>query len=54
MPKYLMLSTLSEQGLQTLRAKGITPLAQLPRGLDPHANALLEAPEGTLLLLLSS
>jgi catechol 2,3-dioxygenase-like lactoylglutathione lyase family enzyme len=36
-----------------LRERGILPAARLPRGLDPSANALLEAPEGTSLLLLS-
>jgi hypothetical protein len=36
-----------------LRELGIAPAAGLPRGLDPGTNAMLEAPEGTLLLLLS-
>jgi hypothetical protein len=53
-PMLIFTASDMQKRLQTLRAKGITPLAQLPRGLDPHANALLEAPEGTLLLLLSS
>ncbi len=36
-----------------LRDAGVEPHGGLPAGLDPAANALLEAPEGTLLLLLS-
>ncbi len=35
-----------------LRESGIEPRARLPAGLDPAVNALLEAPEGTALLLL--
>lgn len=35
-----------------LRELGVTLSSTLPRGLDPAANALLEAPEGTALLLL--
>lgn len=38
--------------LQLLQAAGIEPSTALPRGLDRSRNALLEAPEGTLLLLL--
>ena len=34
-----------------LRAKGFRFVERLPRGLDARATALLEAPEGTLLLL---
>lgn len=34
-----------------LRDKGLTFSRELPRGLDPKCNALLRAPEGTLLLL---
>jgi catechol 2,3-dioxygenase-like lactoylglutathione lyase family enzyme len=38
-----------------IRDLGIKPLqTELPRGLDPAANALLEAPEGTTLLLLTA
>ncbi|MFO1425860.1 MAG: hypothetical protein U1F11_02580 [Steroidobacteraceae bacterium] len=37
--------------LERIRALGIEPAPGLPRGLDPRANALLEAPEGTPLLL---
>lgn len=37
--------------LERIRGLGIAPSAELPRGLDPHSNALLESPEGTPLLL---
>ena len=40
--------------LERLATLGITGGAQLPRGLDRHANALIEAPEGTRLLLLNA
>jgi hypothetical protein len=40
--------------LERLRALGGEFSADLPRGLDPRHNALLEAPEGTALLLVSS
>ncbi len=36
-----------------LRQSGVPLAADLPRGLDPSENALLEAPEGTALLLLT-
>jgi catechol 2,3-dioxygenase-like lactoylglutathione lyase family enzyme len=39
--------------LEALAADGLVPSAELPPGLDPAANALLIAPEGTPLLLLS-
>ena len=38
--------------LEALAGSGIVGGDELPPGLDPSANALLEAPEGTLLLLL--
>jgi catechol 2,3-dioxygenase-like lactoylglutathione lyase family enzyme len=38
--------------LARLRALGVKETGELPRGLPPAANALLEAPEGTALLLL--
>ena len=38
--------------LTHLRESGVAPLQPPPPGLDPKANALLTAPEGTLLLLL--
>jgi hypothetical protein len=40
--------------LERLRALGCEFSSDLPRGLDPRHNALLEAPEGTALLLVSS
>jgi hypothetical protein len=30
----------------------ISESMEIPRGLDPNSNALLESPDGTLLLLL--
>ena len=36
-----------------LRDSGVEVESSLPRGLAPQANALLEAPEGTLLLMLT-
>lgn len=38
--------------IEGLRALSIGPLEAPPRGLDPRANAILAAPEGTALLLL--
>ncbi len=40
--------------LEQLAELDIHGRADLPRGLDPRSNALLEAPEGTLLLLMHS
>jgi len=40
--------------IEALRAAGERCAADLPRGLDPRRSALLEAPEGTLLLLLQA
>jgi catechol 2,3-dioxygenase-like lactoylglutathione lyase family enzyme len=40
--------------LEGLAAAGVTAAPGLPAGLDPRANALIEAPEGTLLLLLEA
>jgi len=40
--------------LERLAALGVQGSADLPRELDRSANALLEAPEGTRLLLLNS
>ncbi len=37
-----------------LREKGHRMPDRLPRGMDPKQNALLEAPEGTWLLLMTS
>jgi catechol 2,3-dioxygenase-like lactoylglutathione lyase family enzyme len=41
------------QRIQKLRQAGMVFAGPLPRGLAPDGNALLEAPEGTLLLLLT-
>ncbi len=38
--------------LARIRAFGVKETGELPRGLPPEANALLQAPEGTALLLL--
>ena len=38
--------------LARIRAFGVKETGELPRGLPPAANALIEAPEGTALLLL--
>ena len=38
--------------LRRLRELGVGPLEPPPRGLDTNANSLLQAPEGTVLLLL--
>jgi len=40
--------------LEALAGAGVTGAPGLPAGLDPRTNALLEAPEGTLLLLLEA
>ena len=40
-------------GSRRLRQAGVVFATPLPRGLAPQGNALLEAPEGTLLLLLT-
>ena len=40
--------------LSGLEAAGIERSPRLPHGVDPRGNALLEAPEGTLLLLLTA
>jgi hypothetical protein len=39
--------------ISRLRQSGVAVTAALPRGLAAQGNALLEAPEGTLLLLLT-
>lgn len=38
--------------IERLRSHGVQTSDELPRGLDPAHNALIESPEGTLLLLL--
>lgn len=40
--------------LEQLRSRGLHGSRELPRGLDPACNALLESPEGTPLLLLEA
>jgi hypothetical protein len=40
--------------IERLRALGCEMSGGLPRGLDPRHSALLEAPEGTNLLLISA
>ena len=40
--------------LAALEAAGIARSSRLPRGLNASEHALLEAPEGTLLLLLNA
>ena len=40
--------------LARLRERGISPSAPLPRGLSNGRSALIEAPEGTALLLLQA
>jgi catechol 2,3-dioxygenase-like lactoylglutathione lyase family enzyme len=38
--------------IERLRSHGVQASEELPRGLDPAGNALIESPDGTLLLLL--
>jgi len=40
--------------IERLRSQGLDFSEDLPRGLDPRHNALLEAPEGTALLLVNA
>ena len=40
--------------IEALREKGLRFQLRLPRGLDPRENAILEAPEGTPLLLMKA
>ena len=51
-PVLVFTDPLMPTRLENLAALGISGSADLPVGLDRRANALLEAPEGTLLLLL--
>jgi hypothetical protein len=39
--------------IDALREKGFHFVSRLPRGLDPRSSAILEAPEGTPLLLMT-
>jgi len=43
-----------QTALARLRERGISPSAPLPRGLVPGRSALIDAPEGTALLLLQA
>ena len=40
--------------IERLKAQGIDFAEDLPRGLDPRQSALLRAPEGTALLLITA
>jgi catechol 2,3-dioxygenase-like lactoylglutathione lyase family enzyme len=40
--------------IERLKSQGLDFAADLPRGLDPRQNALLRAPEGTALLLITA
>ena len=53
-PVLIFIDPLMPARLEALADSGIVGNAELPAGLDRSANALLEAPEGTLLLLLHS
>ncbi len=51
-PTLVFVDPAMGEKLRLLDAAGIERSAELPRGLDRSSNALLAAPEGTLLLLL--
>jgi catechol 2,3-dioxygenase-like lactoylglutathione lyase family enzyme len=53
-PVLVFTDPLMSARLERLAELGVQGSADLPRALDRSANALLEAPEGTLLLLLNS
>lgn len=53
-PLLLFTDPQMPERLERLAAAGVHAAPGLPSGLDPRANALLEAPEGTLLLLLKA
>ncbi|HEV7431490.1 MAG TPA: hypothetical protein VGN77_00500 [Steroidobacteraceae bacterium] len=53
-PVLVFADPLMPARLEALAGSGIVGGAELPAGLDRNANALLEAPEGTLLLLVSA
>ena len=40
--------------IERIKALGIESSADLPRGLDPRHCALIDAPEGTALLLINT
>jgi catechol 2,3-dioxygenase-like lactoylglutathione lyase family enzyme len=52
----MLVFTAADMGerVERLRASGCGFSDQLPRGLDPRSSALIEAPEGTMLLLVSA
>jgi catechol 2,3-dioxygenase-like lactoylglutathione lyase family enzyme len=50
-PLLVFRDATAPERIEALRAKGVQLMSDLPRGLDPAANALIESPEGTLLLL---
>jgi len=52
-PALVFLEEDMAQRIAKLRQAGVVFGGPLPRGLAPDGNALLEAPEGTLLLLLT-
>ncbi len=51
-PVLVFIDPLMPARLEALAGSGIVGNAELPAGFDRRANALLEAPEGTLLMLL--
>ncbi len=53
-PVLVFVDPLMPARLEALAGSGIVGGAELPQGFDPSANAVLEAPEGTLLLLLQA
>ena len=53
-PVLVFTDPLMPARLESLAALGLIGSTDLPAGLDRRANALLEAPEGTLLLLLEA
>jgi hypothetical protein len=53
-PALVFAETDMADRIQRLRESGLEFSPQLPRMMDPDGNALLEAPEGTLLLLTTS
>jgi catechol 2,3-dioxygenase-like lactoylglutathione lyase family enzyme len=53
-PMLVFTAADSAERIANLRAIGVGFSAELPRGLNPAANALIDSPEGTPLLLLAS
>jgi catechol 2,3-dioxygenase-like lactoylglutathione lyase family enzyme len=52
-PMLVFTAANMRERIAALRARQITFVDGLPRGLEPRENAMLEAPEGTILLLLT-